>query len=64
MYKAKPYAEIMAQRQADILAGAKVHPKGACWFCLWPFQAKELYCSADCAQAYLAEVAKLLPPAG
>lgn len=61
-FKARPYAEIAEKRRADILAGAKIHPKGACWYCAWPFQAKELYCSADCAQSYEAERVELTAP--
>lgn len=58
-FRATPYQEIEAARKARIHAGEKIHPKGACFFCAWPFQAKELFCSADCAASYHAEVASV-----
>lgn len=65
IFRARPYAEIMASRRSRIVAGENIVPKGECFFCAWPFQHKELYCSAACAAEYEAERVELTaPPAG
>lgn len=56
-FTARPYSEIVATRRAAIVAGEKLIPKGACFFCAWELPKPALYCSADCAQGYQAELA-------
>lgn len=63
-FKARPYAEIKAARQAAILAGEKLIAKGACFFCAWELPKPALYCCGDCASEYQKERAELVGPAG
>ena len=57
------YVTIAAERAAAIRAGAKIIPKGACHYCAWEFQAKELWCCSECSILYQAECAAMTAPA-
>ena len=56
----KPIAQVDSERRAAILARAPIIPKGACHYCAWPFQGKELWCCSDCHSQYEAEKAAIL----
>ena len=62
-FTTRPYVEIAADRAAAIRAGAKIIPKSACHYCAWTFQAKEIFCCAECATLYQAECAAATAPA-
>lgn len=56
-------AEVDATRRAEILARAKLVPKGCCHFCGYRLGAKgALWCATDCAFEYEKERVDLLEP--
>jgi hypothetical protein len=59
-FKARPYAQIAAERRAAILAGAKLIPKSCCHFCAYAVPKGALFCSGCCGADYQAELKDLL----
>jgi hypothetical protein len=56
-------AEVDANRRAEILARAKLVPKGCCHFCGYRLGTKgALWCATDCAVEYEKERVDLLEP--